>query len=350
MKKQTQIIQDLYSRDFSFQKDEQLKYLKYIVKSTITKDNNKLLSNIELIVYRLNIVMNLLRSFVYQDKTILFIGNSDPIVSAITKKIATISRQYYINQKWIGGTLTNRERLFNFEDNNFKLNKYKKLKTYVKGISGLKNDPDLIFIFGIHNNHNAINEAFQLRIPIVGIIDNRENVVYESLNKVTYPINGYNTEVMYLYYKYMVNVINETLREKAKKKLKFLYYNILYFKTIKKKLPKSIKNIVIFEKDLSSNDIEIVSLSKEENNKNLLSNTQLMLSKDYLIKTYINSPIKENKSIGINSKKFDLLDPWGFPFVYKKLSNDNDSYILYSYGNIKGPKGPKNHRLVYIIK
>jgi len=344
MKKTLFMVQDFYNCNSFFEKGNNTDYIKHIAKiSLATKPS--MISNIEMVVYRLNTITALLKEFLLQNKKVLFIGTTNIVLSFMARSLGEISGQHYIDRKWIAGTLTNRDKIFNFSKNNLKLNRYLKIKEYFKGLENMKQDPDLICLFGAANNSHIVNEAFKLHIPIVGIIEDT-NVSFETRNKITYPLISSNLEQTYIYYQYLNKILTETLREKTKNKLKFLYYVIQYYKSIKKVLPRKLSNIIILNKDMVSFENKITGLAFGKK----LSIDNSYFTKNFLIKKYVSTSNKNNTNKTITNKNIDLLDAWGHKIVYKKVSRNSSSFVLYSYGNHKGSNGQKSDRIVYIIK
>jgi small subunit ribosomal protein S2 len=128
---------------------------------------------------------------VSQGKEILFIGTKKQSQEAI-KEEATRSGMPYVNQRWLGGMLTNFvtikksiDRLNTlakmFEDDSIKafpkkeitqLQKDKeKLEDVLGGIRKMKSYPAAVFIVDPNREHIAVQEAKKLGIPIVGIVD-----------------------------------------------------------------------------------------------------------------------------------------------------------------------------------
>ena len=108
------------------------------------------------------------------------------------KEEAERTESYYVNQRWLGGTLTNfktiRKRINKLqslykmeEDGEFaKLTKKEvaaliaereKLEKFLGGIKEMKKLPDALFIVDPRKEHNAILEARKLNIPVFGIVD-----------------------------------------------------------------------------------------------------------------------------------------------------------------------------------
>src|SRR5690606_10929565 len=99
---------------------------------------------------------------------------------------------FYVNQRWLGGTLTNFatiqkriERLLQLEkmeeDGTFDvlpkkevilLRKEKdRLQKFLGGIKGMRKLPDALFVIDPRKERIAVSEARKLGIPIIGIVD-----------------------------------------------------------------------------------------------------------------------------------------------------------------------------------
>jgi len=124
-------------------------------------------------------------------KSILFVGTKKQAQEAI-KEEAIRCGQYYINSRWLGGTLTNfktiRSRIERLnkltkmeESGEFDLlpkkevlglkKEMEKLETNLGGIKEMKALPGVMFIVDPHNEDIAVQEARKLNIPIVAITD-----------------------------------------------------------------------------------------------------------------------------------------------------------------------------------
>lgn len=121
----------------------------------------------------------------------LFVGTKKQAQEAI-KEAATKCGAYYMNERWLGGTLTNFQtiksriqRLKELEEmfESGYVNKYtkkeqsklkKELDKLSKNLGGIKDMPgipDVMFIIDIKMEQNAVAEAKKLDIPIVAIVD-----------------------------------------------------------------------------------------------------------------------------------------------------------------------------------
>lgn len=136
---------------------------------------------------------------------ILFVGTKKQAQDSIEIQ-AKRCNQYYVNQRWMGGMLTNFQtikksikRLEDIEkmkeDGTFDLlpkkevaqleHELERLNRFLGGIRDINGLPDLIFIVDPKKEHIAINEALKLGIPVVAILDTNADP-----DQVTYPIPG----------------------------------------------------------------------------------------------------------------------------------------------------------------
>ena len=125
------------------------------------------------------------------DAVILFVGTKKQASEAVAEE-ATRACQYYINHRWLGGTLTNRNtikkriaRLKEIKqmeaDGTFEVLPKKevielkkelaKLQKNIGGIKEMKRLPDAIFIVDPKKERICVQEAHTLGIPLIGICD-----------------------------------------------------------------------------------------------------------------------------------------------------------------------------------
>ena len=132
-----------------------------------------------------------LKSIVEKDGKVLFVGTKKQASDAAREE-ATRSNMHYVNERWLGGTLTNfrtiRQRVRRLEDIE-KMEKegmfevlpkkevinikkeYEKLDKYLRGIRNMKRLPQALVIVDPKKEINAIREARKLNIPVFGIVD-----------------------------------------------------------------------------------------------------------------------------------------------------------------------------------
>ena len=138
--------------------------------------------------------------------TVLFVGTKKQAQEAILEQ-ATRVGQPYVNQRWLGGLLTNfntvGKRLarmkeleeLDFEDTTksgftkkellIKKRELDKLHKSLGGIRNLTKTPSAIWVVDTKKEHLAIQEAKKLGIPVIGILDTNCDP-----DEMTYPIPG----------------------------------------------------------------------------------------------------------------------------------------------------------------
>ena len=143
------------------------------------------------------------RKVVSSGKSVLFVGTKKQAQQAIQKE-AERCGMHYVNNRWLGGMLTNfttikksLQRLKKIEkmevdgtfDNLTKkevsaLTKEKaKLEKNLGGIKEMKELPGIIFIIDTHKEEIAVAEAHRMGIPVVAVVDtncNPEGITYPS--------------------------------------------------------------------------------------------------------------------------------------------------------------------------
>jgi small subunit ribosomal protein S2 len=126
-----------------------------------------------------------------QGKTVLFVGTKRQAQEAIAEE-ATRCSQFYVNQRWLGGLLTNIstvqrsiKRLKELDamsvDNAYegrakkevgRLERERKhLQQNLAGIKDMNGLPDLLFVIDSNKEAIAVNEARKLGIPVVAVVD-----------------------------------------------------------------------------------------------------------------------------------------------------------------------------------
>ncbi len=134
---------------------------------------------------------NFIKSVAANKGTILFVGTKKQAQETI-KEEASRAGMHYINQRWLGGTLTNFETIQKRidylkrieamkEDGTYDLlpkrevsakeKERVKLEKYLGGIKNMRKLPQALFIIDPKKEHIAVSEARKLNIPTVGIVD-----------------------------------------------------------------------------------------------------------------------------------------------------------------------------------
>ena len=136
-----------------------------------------------------------------EGKTILFVGTKKQAQECV-KEAAEKSGMYYVDQRWLGGMLTNfdtiRTRVQRLkdlekmqEDGTFEVlpkkevillkKEMEKLERNLGGIKDMEKIPGVIFLVDPKKEHIAVLEAKKLGIPVIGLVDtncNPEEVDY----------------------------------------------------------------------------------------------------------------------------------------------------------------------------
>ena len=167
--------------------------------------NNIHIIDLSQTVYMLRNAMVAVSEVTKSEGRILFVGTKRQ-ASEIISETATQCAQYYINHRWLGGTLTNWKTISNTierlksiqktlddvesagltKKELLKLTRERdKLELSIGGIKDMGRLPDLIFVIDTVREQIAIKEAQKLNIPIAAIIDTNSNP-----EGITYPIPG----------------------------------------------------------------------------------------------------------------------------------------------------------------
>ena len=137
--------------------------------------------------------------------TVLFVGTKKQAQEAIAEQ-ATRVGQPYVNQRWLGGLLTNFQTvhkrlnrlkeldLVDFDDTSKGYTKKElliqrrerdKLEKTLGGIRNLSKTPSAIWVIDSKREHLAVDEAKKLGIPVIGILDTNADP-----DELAYPIPG----------------------------------------------------------------------------------------------------------------------------------------------------------------
>ena len=135
---------------------------------------------------------------------ILFVGTKKQ-ASKLIAQSAELCGQYYINHRWLGGTLTNWETIsksiqklkdleeqlkgetLGFTKREFlNLNRqHARLSRSLAGIKEMDGKPDLLFVIDSRREKISVQEAQRLQIPVIAILDSNSDPT-----DIRYPIPG----------------------------------------------------------------------------------------------------------------------------------------------------------------
>jgi small subunit ribosomal protein S2 len=154
---------------------------------------------------QLEAACNFLAETVRKGGKVLFVGTKKQAQQAV-KETAKESGQFYVTERWLGGTLTNfatikrsiaRMKQIEKMEADGSINNYVKQEQsmirresarqvkFFDGIKTMDKIPGAMFVVDIKREHNAVAEARRLNIPVVAIVDTNCDP-----DLVTFPIAG----------------------------------------------------------------------------------------------------------------------------------------------------------------
>ncbi|SFS54448.1 30S ribosomal protein S2 [Marininema halotolerans] len=163
------------------------KMSKYI----FTERNGIYIIDLQKTVKMMEDTYNYVRDLAAKGGNILFVGTKKQAQDAV-KEEAARSDMFYVNHRWLGGTLTNfqtiRKRITRLhqleameEDGTFEVlpkkevvmlkKEQSRLEKFLGGIKHMKQLPDAVFIIDPRKERIAVAEARKLGIPIIAIVD-----------------------------------------------------------------------------------------------------------------------------------------------------------------------------------
>ena len=170
-----------------------------------TERNGIYIIDLQKTVKKIEEAYDFVRSVAENNQSILFVGTKKQAQESIESE-AKRCDMYYVNQRWLGGMLTNfktiqgriaRLRLIEQMEANGDFNllpkkeviqlrgEQEKLEKNLGGIKEMKRLPGALFVVDPRKEHIAIAEARTLKIPIVAIIDTNCDP-----DEIDYPIPG----------------------------------------------------------------------------------------------------------------------------------------------------------------
>jgi small subunit ribosomal protein S2 len=159
-------------------------------------------------------------------KVILYVGTKKQ-AQEVVKEEAERAGTYYVNERWLGGTLTNfstiqkritrlRELEGMKQQGNFDMlpkkevarlsDELEKLERFLGGIKDMHRLPDAVFIVDPKKERIAVLEARKLKIPIIAVIDTNCDP-----DEIDYPIPGNDDAIRAV--KLMVSKISDAIIE-----------------------------------------------------------------------------------------------------------------------------------------
>jgi small subunit ribosomal protein S2 len=169
------------------------------------KRNQIYIINLDETARQLHRATDFLQEVTRRGGKILFVGCKKQAQEAV-KEAATACGQFYVNQRWLGGTLTNLATIrksigrLKYIDQIEESPDYKKmgkqelaalnreaakLRRNLDGILEMNNLPDAMVVIDTTRENNAVLEARRLNIPTVAIVDTNADP-----DIIDYPIAG----------------------------------------------------------------------------------------------------------------------------------------------------------------
>ncbi|MCR4428883.1 MAG: 30S ribosomal protein S2 [Caldiserica bacterium] len=156
-----------------------------------TERNGIYIIDLQLTVQKLEEAYAFVKEVVSQGKSILFVGTKKQAQEAV-KTEAERCGMFYVNERWLGGTLTNFKTIKRRLDRLAELEKMEtdgvmdklprkevsslmrektKLSRFLGGIRGMTDLPGAVFVTDTRKDQNAVVEANKLEIPVIAIVD-----------------------------------------------------------------------------------------------------------------------------------------------------------------------------------
>ena len=156
-----------------------------------TERNGIYIIDLQKTVKKVDEAYNFIKEVAAEGKDILFVGTKKQAQDSIKEEAERVG-MFYVNNRWLGGMLTNfktiQKRIARMaqiekmeEDGTFELLPKKevsqlklekeKLDKFLGGIRNLKGKPGAIFVVDPRKEKIAISEAHKLGIPVVAIVD-----------------------------------------------------------------------------------------------------------------------------------------------------------------------------------
>ncbi len=160
-----------------------------------TERNGVHIIDLQQTLANLHIIHDSVRDQVMRGGTVLFVGTKRQAMETVENEALRCSMPY-VNQRWLGGTLTNwktiRQRiealkslerdkedgLFDRLTKKERLMKQREIDRLLVRLGGIRNMdrlPSMLFIVDVLREHTAVREANSLGIPIIALVDTNSN-------------------------------------------------------------------------------------------------------------------------------------------------------------------------------
>ncbi len=196
--------------------------------------NNIHIFDLRITVDLINVALTKIHETISKSGKVLFVGTKKQCGDTV-KELASLNNDFYVNKRWLGGTLTNWKTISNsikrldeiesfLNDDIASKNLSKKelldisrekqkLELNIGGIRKMNGKPDLLVIFDVLKDKIAVHEANKLNIPVVGIVDTNADP-----DQIDYVIPGNDDALrsINLYKKYFADTVDDASQIKDK--------------------------------------------------------------------------------------------------------------------------------------
>jgi len=218
-----------------------------------TKKNKIHILNLEETILAFQKTHDFCKQLAEKNGKILFVGTKKTAKDAV-KEAAERIQNFYINNRWLGGTLTNFKtiqknikKIWDIEAkeqsgyyNNLLKKEYlvikKEKEKLLKNLIGIKNMhslPDALFVVDPRKEEVAVKEAHDLNIPIIAICDTNVNPKYvdyiipgndDTISSVSFLTNHF-AEIYAHYFEMEIPEVKEIVKVKKTSKL-VIHFNL----------------------------------------------------------------------------------------------------------------------------
>lgn len=186
--------------------------------------------DLEKTVDHLERACNFMRDVAAKGDPILYVGTK-PQAQEIIENEAKRGGMFYVNHRWLGGTLTNYQTIKNSirrykdllrmrEDGTFEALKKKEVATLQKDITKFEKSlagivemgrlPGALFVIDSKKEDIAVKEANRLNIPVVAIVDTNADP-----DRIQYPVPGNDDAIRSI--KLLTGIITDSILEGVQK-------------------------------------------------------------------------------------------------------------------------------------
>lgn len=151
--------------------------------------------NLQKTLEKMKKALDFIEETVGQGGSLVFVGTKKQASELIQKEAQRVS-QFYVNKRWLGGTLTNFQTIKMSIDRMRKIDQMRergdldryskkersqiekeqtKLNEYLEGIRDMKELPKALFIIDLNKESIAVAEANKLGIPVIAVVDTNCN-------------------------------------------------------------------------------------------------------------------------------------------------------------------------------